>query len=240
MWTMLGMQPLRPRKSDTARRQAEDLIRRLGRELRVARVSLGVSQAELGRRVGLPQSSVSEMERGRLAADLATQSRLAAAVGLQLSVRLFPNGHVRLRDSGQLSIAQLLIAQADAAWRPILEHPIGLAPDLRAADLVLVSPVEVIDLEIERNLADLQAQLRAGMLKRDDLAHRFVQPVRFVLVLRDTTRLRQMVHAYARAISAALPKNSREVLAALRSGEPLGADGLLWVREGTRGRSVIG
>jgi transcriptional regulator with XRE-family HTH domain len=214
-----------------ARRQAAELVRRVGRELRIARVTLGLSQVELARRVGIPQSSISEIERGALAANLARHSRLAAAVGMQLSVRLYPNGQIGLRDSGQLSIAQLLIAQAHAAWRPILEHPIGQAPDLRAADLVLISSVEVIHVEIERNLGDFQAQLRGGTLKRNDLATRYAQPVRFVLVLPDTARLRRIVQAYAPAITAAMPRNSREVLTALRSGEPLGADGLLWVRE---------
>jgi len=225
--------PLRPRKSETARRLADELVRRVGKELRIARVTLGMSQADLARRVGIPQSTVSQIERGQLAASI------AAAVGMQLSVRLYPTGQVHLRDSGQLAIAQLLIAQSNAAWRPILEHPIGAAPDLRAADLVLVSPAEVIHLEIERNLGDFQAQLRAGMLKRDDLAKRYAQPVRFVLVLRDSARLRGIVNAYAPAITTVLPTMSRNILAGLRTGEPLGADGLLWVREAAAHRSPI-
>jgi hypothetical protein len=119
----------------------------------------------------------------------------------------------------------------------MLEHPIGQAPDLRAADLVFVSSREVMHVEIERNLADLQAQLRAGLLKRDDLAHRYEQPVRFVLVLPDTTRLRQVVAAHADAVAAALPRTPREVLVALRSGRPLAGDGVLWVREREARRS---
>jgi hypothetical protein len=155
--------------------------------------------------------------------------QVAGAVGLQPVLNLYPNGRVRLRDTGQLAIANLLIDQAGPAWRPILEHPIGRAPDLRAADLVFVSPQEVIDLEIERNLADLQAQLRAGMLKRDALAQRYKVPVRFVLVLPDTPRLRAIV-AEAQAVKAVLPMGSADVLASIRRGTALGGDGILWIR----------
>lgn len=218
------------RRKDVDRAKASELVRRLGRDLRTARLALGLSQAEIGRRSGTVQSTLSEIERGQHSADLMTLFQIAAAVGLQPVLNLYPNGRVRLRDTGQLAIANLLIARAGPAWRPILEHPIGQAPDLRAADLVFVSTQEVLDLEIERNLADLQAQLRSGMLKRDALRERYKVPVRFVLVLPDTSRLRGIV-AEAPALKSVLPMNSSDVLATIREGNALGGDGLLWVRE---------
>lgn len=224
------MDGLRMRSKDVDRAKASELVRRAGRDLRTARLALGLSQAYVARRAGIAQSTLSEIERGVFAADLMTFFQITAALGLRPVLNLYPNGRVRLRDTGQLAIANLLIARAGPAWRPILEHPIGQAPDLRAADLVLVSPQEVIDLEIERNLADLQAQLRSGMLKRDALAERYKVPVRFVLVLPDTPRLRGIV-AGAPAMEAVLPMGSAELLAALRNGTALGGDGILWVRE---------
>ena len=224
------MDGLRIRRKDVDRAKASELVRRVGRDLRTARLTLGQSQAYLGRRIGMAQSTLSEIERGAFAADLMTLFQIAASVGLQPVLNLYPNGRVRLRDTGQLAIANLLIDRAGPAWRPILEHPIGKAPDLRAADLVFVSAQEVLDLEIERNLADLQAQLRSGMLKRDALAERYKIPVRFVLVLPDTHRLRGIV-ADAPALKAVLPMSSSDVLAAIGKGMPLGGDGLLWVRE---------
>jgi len=218
------------RRKDVDRAKATELVRRVGRDLRTARLTLGQSQEDIGRRAGIAQSTLSEIERGVFAADLITLFQIAASVGLQPVLNLYPNGRVRLRDTGQLAIANLLIDRAGPAWRPILEHPIGQAPDLRAADLVLVSPGEVLDLEIERNLADVQAQLRSGMLKRDALAERYQVQVRFVLVLPDTHRLRGIV-AETPALRAVLPMGSADVLAAIRKGSPLGGDGLLWVRE---------
>ena len=218
------------RRKDVDRAKASELVRRMGRELRTARLALGLSQAQVGRSAGIAQSTLSEIERGVFAADLITLFQIAASVGLQPVLNLYPNGRVRLRDTGQLAIANLLIDRAGPAWRPILEHPIGQAPDLRAADLVLVSPHEVIDFEIERNLADVQAQLRSGMLKRDALAERYEVPVRFVLVLPDRPRLRGIV-AETPALKAVLPMGSADVLAAIRKGSPLGGEGILWVRE---------
>jgi hypothetical protein len=96
---------------------------------------------------------------------------------------------------------------------------------------VLTSPGEVIHIEIERNLADLQAQLRSGMLKRDDIARRYPVPVRFVLAIPDTTRLRRMLDGQAQLVSTVLPRTPRDVFVALRSGKPLGGYGVVWIRD---------
>jgi transcriptional regulator with XRE-family HTH domain len=136
------MEPLRARRANVANQRADDLVRRVGRELRIARVALGVSQQALAELVGGSQSTIYEIERGGLAPDVATLSRLANAVGMNLGVRFHPNGAVHLRDSGQLAIAQGLVTQAHPIWTPALEQPVAAPPDLRAADLVLVQPAE--------------------------------------------------------------------------------------------------
>lgn len=227
-----GMEPLRGRRGDLARQRGADIVRRTGREVRLARVQLGMSQQSVATRARISQSTLSRIELGTYSTDVATLARISAAVGTRLSVQLYPTERVRLRDSGQLGIAQALTSLAHPDWRPSLELPVAPPPDMRAADLVFTSPLEVLHLEIERNLVDLQAQLRAGLLKREALAQRYQEPVRFVLVLPDTTRLRRLVDSQSALISTALPRNSRQTAAALRGGEALGADGLLWVRPG--------
>lgn len=72
-------------------------------------------------------------------------------------------------------------------------------------------------------------QLRGDLLKRDLLQQRESRPVRFVLALPRTRRLREIVRANESVLRAALPLSSRQVWSALRSGRPLGADGLLWL-----------
>ena len=55
-----------------------------------ARRRSGLTQAELARRAGVPQSSVAKIERGRRDPSLSTLDRLVRAAGLELRVQLAP------------------------------------------------------------------------------------------------------------------------------------------------------
>jgi transcriptional regulator with XRE-family HTH domain len=56
--------------------------------LREARLRAGISQAELGRRVGRPQSQIARWERGEVKPSLETLRELVRACGLELTFRL--------------------------------------------------------------------------------------------------------------------------------------------------------
>lgn len=56
--------------------------------IREAREAAGLTQAELAERLGTTQSAVARLESGRSAPTVATLDRVAAALGLRLSVRL--------------------------------------------------------------------------------------------------------------------------------------------------------
>jgi len=100
----------------------------------------------------------------------------------------------------------------------------------RAIDMALFGPVEIIAMEIERLIADFQAQYRAASAKRDELAVAHQRPVRLVMALEDTRRNRAAMREHEALIRSVLPADSREVLRAIRTGDPLGRDGLLWIR----------
>lgn len=53
--------------------------------LRQARLRAGLTQAELGRRVGRPQSQIARWESGRVEPSLETLQRLIRACGLELT-----------------------------------------------------------------------------------------------------------------------------------------------------------
>ena len=108
-----------------------------------------------------------------------------------------------------------------------MEVPVS-AKDRRAADLVLIGPKEVMHLEIERHLVDFQAQLRAATLKRDALAVRFAQPVRLVLVIPDRKSSRQTVRQLAPLLDRTMPARSRHIRHSIKTGESIGADGILF------------
>jgi transcriptional regulator with XRE-family HTH domain len=219
---------VRNRPADAGRTRARQLRQRFAAELRIARVAAGVSQSQLARRAGVSQSFVSAVERGARGASLDIAARLANACGCELGVRIFPGDGVSLRDSGQLTIAESLVAAASPLWHARLEQPVSSA-DRRAADLVLEGRSEVLHIEVERRLVDLQAHLRAATLKREALAARYQQPVRLILALPDRRSARSVVAQLAVLVARTLPVSSARIRRSLITGEPLGGDGiLLW------------
>jgi transcriptional regulator with XRE-family HTH domain len=208
----------------------DELATRFSRELVSARAVAGLTQGQVARRAGVSQALVSQAEHGRTLPSLRVMHRLVAATGHDLSLRLFPADGVRLRDSGQLSMAEQIRGIAHPSWRVRLEVPVGAPPDRRAADMVLDVGGEWVSVEIERALLDLQAQLRSAQLKRAALAERMERAVRLVIAVPDTRRNRAVVDRHRSMLDAALPVASRRMWACLRSGEPIGGDGLLWLR----------
>ena len=71
--------------------------------LQEARRQSGLTQAELARRAGVPQSTVAKIERGRRDPSLSTLERLVHAAGLELRVHLAP------RDDHDLQLIDLML-----------------------------------------------------------------------------------------------------------------------------------
>lgn len=194
-------------------------------------------QREISRRSGVSQSTVSRVMNGRVTPDLDLMVALSGAVGHRLVVKLYPLDGVRLRDSGQLGLAMSVRSQAHRRWRVELEVPVAAPPDRRAGDLVMDQPVETDLVELERGLFDFQAQLRAAQLKRAALAERLGRPVRLIIGVPDTSNARRALSPHVDLIRAALPVSSRKAWAAIRSGEPVGGDALLWIRRPSAARA---
>lgn len=202
----------------------------LARELAIACAVAGVSQRALARRLGVSQTTVSRRLSGHgpLGPDLA--DAIARACGHRLLMRVVPGDGVSLRDAGQLAMAAAIEREVHRSWQVRLEVPVGTAPDRRAVDMVLIGEAEVLAIEIERELRDLQAQLRAAQLKRVALSERLNRRVRLALAVPDTTATRRRLHPFGDLLGRELPVPSRTAWACVRSGEPLGNDALIWVR----------
>ena len=228
------MGPFRAQPANIGRARSRYLAGAFGRELRIARMNAGLSQVRLAALAGVSQSEASKAERGALDISLEARCRLAAACGHELGWRLYPVATVRLRDSGQMALAQAIVAAAHPSWKARLEVPIGPG-DRRAADLVLTGPTEIIHIEIERALVDFQAQLRSAQLKREALAARETKPIRLVIAVPDTRSSRARLEPFAQLIIQSMPAGSRAVWQAIRGGEPLRQDGILLVRQPRRG-----
>jgi transcriptional regulator with XRE-family HTH domain len=197
-------------------------------------MTAGLTQMRAARLAGVSQTEVSRAERGLGEIRLDARCRLAAACGHELGWRLYPVSTVGLRDSGQLTIAHAIVGAAHPNWKPHLEVPVAVG-DRRAADLLLVGPAEVIHIEIERALVDLQAQLRSAELKRQALTESRLATVRLILAVPDTRTSRVRLAPFAELLSRTLPVKSAIVWRAIRRGELLGGDGILFVRARHRG-----
>jgi transcriptional regulator with XRE-family HTH domain len=197
-------------------------------------MTAGLTQAQVARSAAISQSQVSRAERGALRVSVPARCRLAAACGHELGWRLYPVATVRLRDSGQLALAQTIVSAAHPSWRPRLEVPVAPG-DGRAADLVLASGTEILHIEIERALVDFQAQVRSAQLKRELIAGRDERPTRLVLAVPDTRTTRLRLAPFEELISRTLPAGSAQVWRAIRSGKALGGDGIFFVRAARRG-----
>ena len=83
--------------------------------LREARLRAGLTQAELGERVGKPASMISRWERGRVEPSLETLRRLVRACGLELTLGL---------------------ANGDDSYDSFINRALELAPAERVSDAV--------------------------------------------------------------------------------------------------------
>lgn len=200
-----------------------------GRELRIARMNVGLTQQEMAKLAGISQQQASLVERGIGDTSLVIRARLAAACGHELGWRLYPVATVRLRDSGQMALAQAIVAAAHPSWKAQLEVPIGHG-DPRAADLLLIGPTQIIHVEIERALVDFQGQLRSAQLKREALVVRERKPIRLVIAVPNRHATTARLAPFRQLITHTMPATSRGIWRAIRSGQLLQGDGILFVR----------
>ena len=215
-------------RDDPAAQGAADAARLLEaacRDLRQARVVAGLSQASVARATRLSTSAYGRLERGDLdAMSIASMAKAARAVGLEISVRLYPAGSP-VRDAAQLRL--------ESDFRTILgeglgfraEVPLPIEGDPRAWDGVVSRPDGIAFAECEMRLGDMQELARRMALKlRDDPRSRIL-----ILVVRSTRHNRRVLAEHREALRQLLPLDGAAVLRALRAGRLPPASGLVVV-----------
>lgn len=218
----MGLMAIRTRTLDEARRTWHRMAQEIGDQLRTGRHILGVTQAQLGAAIGVSPSEVSRRELGR--SPRLTGQKLAvhsAAVGLKLSVKLFPLGG-GIRDAAQARYVAAFVARVGRLWRVTLEAPIPLPGDLRAIDVLLASERARIAVEVLTRLADLQAQIRSAQLKARDIG-----ATRLILVVAATHANRNAMASARSALLNSFDLDSRRLLGDLAAGRDPGRDGIL-------------
>jgi transcriptional regulator with XRE-family HTH domain len=193
----------------------------LGTELREARLAAGLSQLHVGHAVGISHPGVSRIERA-LAPNtpLGRLDAMAAVLGLQLSVRLYPAGRP-LRDEAQLELLDRLRRRLapGLSWRT--ETPVPTGGDLRAWDAWIDGPDWTVFVDTETRIRDIQALARRTALKSRDTG-----TDRVVLLIADTRSNRTILASLGGSlVLGAIP--GRTILAALESGRDPGGSGVI-------------
>ena len=217
--------PPRTHTLGDARRFAAWLGGDVGRELRIARETAGLTMQQVADRLGCSKSKVSRIERGvSPPVTIEDLVLLGALVALRPSIKLFPRGRP-LRDVGQIELLAALNVRMHSIWLHAHEVPMPQLGDLRAADQLSTIPGCRVMIEAFRRLSDYQAQARLAREKQRDLG-----ADRLILLIEDTHANRRALRAAGAEVRRSFPIPQRAMLAALAAGrDPLG-DGIVLLR----------
>lgn len=193
----------------------------MARELHAARVDRGLSLRVVGAACGISASEASRIERGIVSASIIRLAQLAAVVGLDLSVRLYPGGSP-VRDSAQLAILARFRAHLHQTWQWATEVPLPTRGDQRAWDALIALGTCRYGVEVETAPTDGQALVRRLQLKQRDGS---VDGV--LLVLPRTARVREFVATAAPSIESFFPIAGGRALELLGAGVDPGGNALI-------------
>jgi hypothetical protein len=147
--------------------------------------------------------------------------RIAAVVGLDPSIRLYPAGPP-LRDAGHRALLSRLHARLHSSLRWATEVPIRAHDDLRAWDAMIGGSGFQVAVEAETRLHDVQALERRIALKVRDGG-----VARVALVVGDTRLNRDVLSATGKLLAISFPVPGRALLDALSVGRDPGGSGIV-------------
>ena len=214
--------PARITRLDAARLVSRGIRIEMGREIRLARVSAGISQREVGARVSISRSQWGRIENGELDQLTVDQlSRACASIGLRLHARAVPDADPAL-DSGQLALLDRFRRRLPGTVPMATEVPLPIPGDRRAWDGFIRIDGVAIGVEAEARIRDAQAVDRRCALKRRDGGVDMV-----ILLVADTHANRRMLALHREALRLSFPLDTRQVLAAFRAGRAPTASGIV-------------
>jgi transcriptional regulator with XRE-family HTH domain len=230
----------RARTRTKAERGLGIVLQREGGKVRSARLRRGWTQAELGRRVGLSQATISKIERGEGGTlSLVAWQRVANALELPLDLKLGRDAREETRDAGHLAMQELLLRFGRRSGYPrtfeLTTRPsnpsawvdVGLVDHVRRR-LILAECVNVME--------DIGASTRSSDRKQAEAEALAIAigrgrpyTVHVCWVIRDTRRNRQIIGRYPELFAARFPGSSQRWVAALTHGaDPPSDRGLVW------------
>lgn len=218
---MIPRMGTRERPFDRARRASAQHRAEAARELRLARMTAGLSQRTIALEARVSHATVGRVERGEEPeVSIELLDRLAAAVGLSMTVRFFPDGDP-IRDAGHSKLLARLKSRIHPELRWRTEVPLPRPGDRRAWDAVIRGAGWTVGVEAETRLRDAQAVVRkVGMKLRDgDVDH-------VVLLVADTRGNRAAITAASVELDG-YGVHQRHALAALAEGRAPGGNAVV-------------
>ena len=215
------MVPTRESAIQRAAQRTRALLRKVGDEIRIARLASGLSTRELGRLAGISHTQVIRIERGLAPhVDIEVLSRLASVLGRELSLGVHPIT-APVRDKAHLQLLKRFEGRLHRSIRWRTEVPIPIPGDLRSADAVATAHAFDATIEAETRLNDVQAAERRLRAKQRDLG-----TTRAILLIADTRHNRAVIQQVP-DLGAQFPIGTRACLAALGRGEDPAGDCLV-------------
>lgn len=223
---------------ELARRERELRIR-IGGQVHDLREDLGLTRADLARAAGLDRAHIVRIELGSVSASQGALVGIAAALGADLGVRLFPGTGPAIRDRFQAPIVEAMVRAIDRSWEVRPEVPVG-KPRRGVIDLVLARGRVVIACEVQSELRRLEEVLRRAAEKEGALAAEVLQDgTSRLLVIRSTVATREIARRFEATLAAAYPARSADAYDALtRADRAWPGPAILWARL-EKGRAEI-
>jgi transcriptional regulator with XRE-family HTH domain len=204
---------------------ARRIARRVGEELRQARLIAGVSQATAGRAANMSHTQIGRIERGELQGLTVDQvCRASRALGYAASVRLFPVG-VPVRDAAHLALLGRFERRLSTSLRLRREVPLPTEGDRRAWDGLVDGGDRPFFVEADTHIHDAQDLDRRIELKlRDDPRANVV-----VLIVTRSRHNRLVLAEHRESLRGLLPLDGGAILRAIAAGRAPAASGILTI-----------
>jgi transcriptional regulator with XRE-family HTH domain len=186
---------------------------------------------------GVDHTLLSLIERGLREPSITILTAIAAALGADVGVRLYPTSGPRIRDRIQARIIETLVGILHPRWDRMLEVPV-LRPARGFVDLVLVDrpPTVVIATEVQSEFRRLEQLLRWSQHKSASLTSATfwdqmpASPrIDRLMVVRSTRTNREIAIRFEETLRVAYPASAHQALQALTTPDsPWPGAGILW------------
>jgi transcriptional regulator with XRE-family HTH domain len=206
-----------------ARAAAERVRRTAGADIERLRLDAGLPRTRLADAAGLDDSFLRRVEQGSVSPSVETYASLAAVLGADLAVRLFPNTGPAIRDRQQAGILEALLAVKHARWHAYPEVAVR-KPSRGWIDVALHDPRQrtIVATEIQSELRRLEQLVRWSEEKAVSLPSwdgwtRLGEPptITQLLIIRQTRTTRRIADELRRQLLAAYPADPRDAFEAL-------------------------